>query len=258
MTTRPDSPIVPLRLRGIAHRFGRNAVLRGVDLEVEAGEIVGLIGPNGAGKTTLLSIAVGLVQPGAGERWFGEARVDEVELHHRARLAYVAHGTQLYPRLSAAENVALFVRLREAAGATVDTSRDVLEELGLGHARDIPVGRFSRGMAQRLALGRALIGSPDLLLLDEPFTALDREGRVVLTRVLARERERGAAILLTSHDLDALAEVGDRAVLLAGGRIAAQATRSAAQPAPQAIQGFRAALSTLGASSGDTAPAAPA
>lgn len=219
-------PVTPLRLRRIVHRFGRHGVLRGVDLEVAPGEIVGLVGPNGAGKTTLLSIAVGLVQPTGGERWFGDTRADEVELPQRARLAYVSHGTQLYPRLSAQENLELFVRLRAAAGARVDRDRDLIAELGLDAARAEPVGRFSRGMAQRLALARALVGVPDLLLLDEPFTSLDRDGRALLVQVLRAERARGAAILLSSHDLDALSQVADRAVVLGGGRVVARVDRS--------------------------------
>jgi ABC-type multidrug transport system ATPase subunit len=118
-------------LRGVAQRFGRNVVLRRVDLELPPGRIVGLVGANGAGKTTLFSILAGLLQPDAGERRLFGAPADEVGLDLRARLAYVAHATQLYPGLSARENLALFADLRRAAGLPSRAEDEVLTALGL-------------------------------------------------------------------------------------------------------------------------------
>ena len=218
--------ILPAALRGVTCRFGRKAVLRGVELEVGAGEIIGLLGQNGAGKTTLFSILVGLRQPDAGARSFGGVERAEVELEVRARLAWLAHDPQIYPLLSARENVELFVELagdarpREAPDPTA-----LLERLGLGEVVDRPVGSFSRGMAQRVALARALALGPELLILDEPFTALDRGGRALLAELLRAEAERGAGVLLSSHDLDVVAEVVDRALLLEGGVIRGEARR---------------------------------
>ncbi|MCA9656076.1 MAG: ABC transporter ATP-binding protein [Myxococcales bacterium] len=217
--------VTPLELRGIGKRFGRLAVLRGVDLRVDAGEVVGLIGANGSGKTTLLSIAVGLMSPSEGERRLGGELAPQVELAQRARIAFVAHTTQLYPRLSARENMALFAELRRAAGLDAAPADPLLERLGLADAADRLVGTFSRGMMQRLALARALLGRPSLLLLDEPFTSLDRPGRDRLTEVLADERAAGLAVLLSSHDYDAVVASTDRVVLLEGGRLRGEARR---------------------------------
>jgi heme ABC exporter ATP-binding subunit CcmA len=219
--------ILPASLRGVHCRFGRKAVLRGVDLEVRAGEVVGLLGLNGAGKTTLFSILVGLQQPDAGVRRFAGRDHAEVEIEVRAQLAWLAHNPQIYPLLSARENVELFVDL---AGDTRDRGRArdpvaALELLGLAEVVDRPVGTFSRGMAQRVALARALALGPELLILDEPFTALDRAGRALLGQLIRAEAAAGAAVLLSSHDLDVVATVVDRVLLLDGGVIAGEAPR---------------------------------
>lgn len=235
--------ILPAELRGITCRFGRKAVLRGVDLSVGAGEIVGLLGHNGAGKTTLFSILVGLRQPDDGVRRFGGREHADVELEVRARLAWLAHNPQLYPLLSARENLELFVDLAgDTRPADAPTPITVLEQLGLAEVIERPVGTFSRGMAQRVALARALTLAPELLILDEPFTALDRAGRVLLAELLRAEAARGAAVLLSSHDLDVVAEVVDRAVLLHGGVIASEARREPGESS----EAFRGRLALLG------------
>lgn len=235
--------ILPVELRGITCRFGRKAVLRGVDLEVRSGEIVGLLGQNGAGKTTLFSILVGLRQPDGGVRRFAGRDHAEVELEVRARLAWLAHNPQIYPLLSARENVELFVDLAgdtRPAGAREPVA--ALEQLGLAEVVDRPVGTFSRGMAQRVALARALALGPELLILDEPFTALDRSGRALLAELIRAEARAGAAVLLSSHDLDVVAGVVDRALLLDGGVIAGEARREQGDD----DDGFRRRIVALG------------
>ncbi len=214
-----------LSLRGISKHFGRLAVLRGVDLDLHRGEIVGLIGANGAGKSTLLSIIAGLLPSSRGTRTFDGSTEGAGSRTERARFAVVSHTAQTYPRLTATENLELFARLRVQAGAASEPVGTTLGRLGLGYAADRQAGTFSRGMLQRLALARALLGRPEMLLLDEPFTALDRPGRALLASVLDEERTRGSAVLLISHDLEALVSVADRIVLLEGGVIAGAVAR---------------------------------
>ena len=236
------SQVTPLELVRVGKRFGRLSVLRGVDLRVDAGEVVGLIGANGAGKTTLLNIAVGLLAPSEGELRLGGRALARVELEERTRIAFVTHTTQLYPRLTARENMTLFAELRAASGAEVAPSDPLLERLGLSHAADRMVGTFSRGMMQRLALARALAGRPQLLLLDEPFTALDRPGRERLAEVLVQERAAGLAVLLSSHDYDAVVAVTDRVVLLEDGRLRGEVRRGSGAEA----HGYRDRVAELG------------
>jgi len=238
-------------LRGISQRFGRQPVLRRVDLELCAASIVGLVGANGAGKTTLFSIVAGLLQPDDGERrLFGRA-ADEVDTAMRARMAYVAHAPQLYGGLSARENLQLHADLRRVCGLPTRAADEVLAELGLPReAFDRPVSAHSRGMAQRVALARALAARPELLVLDEPFTALDSGGREHLLRILVGERARGAAVLLSSHDLDTLTQICDRVVLLERGELGRSVTytgdRTAFREQAAALWSGRTASGTAG------------
>jgi len=221
-------PVMPaaLELAKITKRFGRHAVLRGVDLRLEGGELLGLIGANGAGKTTLLSIAAGLLPSTSGARSFWGVPHLDLDAQVRARLALVSHTAQIYARLTARENLELFAALRNAAGLGAEAPGPLLDRLGLSHAIDRIAGTFSRGMLQRLALARALVGRPELLLLDEPFTALDRPGRALLADVLVEEARRGTAVLLSSHDFDVIAGITARVVLLEDGAIAGEVARS--------------------------------
>lgn len=245
MSASEQSGLMPARLEGVHKRFGRNVVLRGVDLAIGRGEIVGLMGANGSGKTTLFTILVGLQQPDEGQRCFGDEVVEDVDVDVRSHLAYVAHASQLYPLLTARENLELFAQLRAAAGGTSVPAEEVLTRLGLTDAIDRPVQTFSRGMVQRVVLARALASRPELLVLDEPFTALDPRGRDELAALLREERDRGTGILLSSHDLDTLAGVADRVLLLAGGLIDDE-VRAGSHPEPSALRGALAAMGRPG------------
>ncbi|MBX5473844.1 MAG: heme ABC exporter ATP-binding protein CcmA [Thermoleophilia bacterium] len=178
-----------IRAQGLGKRFGAKRVLRGVDFELRRGGFLVVTGPNGSGKTTLLRICAGLALPSEGEL---ELRAG------RAEIGYLAHEPLVYRELTALENLELYGRLyrvperRERIGM-------LLERLGLWEARHERVASYSRGMAQRLALCRVLLHDPALLVLDEPYTALDADGAALLDAQLAELRGQ-RTFLVTTHD----------------------------------------------------------
>jgi heme exporter protein A len=189
-----------IRARGLEKRYGDKRVLRGVDLDVPRGGFVLVTGPNGSGKTTLLRLVAGLLAPTRGEL--------EVEVE-RGRLGFLGHEPLVYRDLTALENLELYGRLYRVPERKERIGM-LLERFGLWDVRRERVGSFSRGMLQRLALCRTLLHDPDLLLLDEPFNALDADGEALLERELAGlAGER--TFLVATHDprrLDSLATGG--------------------------------------------------
>jgi ABC-type multidrug transport system ATPase subunit len=209
-----------LRLIEVSRTFGRRRALNRVSMSADAGTITALLGHNGAGKSTLLSIAATLLQPTAGRVAFGahDGRSGGAAL--RARIGMLGHDLYLYQELSAAENLRFFANIYGVS----DVERRVgaaLERASLSDRRDDVVAGFSRGMRQRLALERALIHGPRLLLLDEPFTGLDEAAREALRTRLRTARADGAIVLLTTHDIAAIANLTDASVSLVDGRLAA-------------------------------------
>jgi heme exporter protein A len=210
-------PAAVVRAEGLVRDFGRTPVLAGVDLRVDAGEVVALLGPNGAGKTTLMRILALLLRPAAGRLSLFDAGAATPAL--RRRIGYVAHETFCYPDLTAAENLAFYAELFRVPEAAVRVA-ELLAWAGLGSAADRPVRTYSRGMAQRLALVRALLHRPDLLLLDEPFSGLDAAAVSALQARLAELAAAGHTVVLTTHDLERAAAIATRFAILHRGRIA--------------------------------------
>jgi len=202
-----------LEARGLTKRLGRRAVLADLDLSLSSGELVALLGENGAGKTTLLRCLAGIAQPTAGHV-VSQASPDR----RRARRAvgYVGHETLLYAELTARENLIFTCRLY--GDANPERVDQLLRELALDRVAGHRVETFSRGMRQRLALARALVHQPQVLLLDEPWSALDPGSAANLDERLREFRNRGGAALFSSHDLERCAALADRAVLLRAGR----------------------------------------
>jgi heme exporter protein A len=209
-----------VRLIDVSRTFGRRRALNRVSLTVEAGTITALLGHNGAGKSTLLSIAATLLQPSSGQVRYGELDAAGGGAALRARIGLLGHDLYLYAELTAAENLRFFAKVYslDAVERRVDAA---LERAGLADRRDDIVAGFSRGMRQRLALERALIHEPRLVLLDEPFTGLDEVARDALRVRLRAAREAGAIVVLTTHDTAAIEGLTDAAVSLVDGRLAA-------------------------------------
>jgi heme ABC exporter ATP-binding subunit CcmA len=208
-----------LTFTDVSRHFGRRRVLNRISLQCEAGQIVALLGSNGAGKSTLLSIAATLLDPSSGDVRYGgaPARVAGGEL--RARIGVLGHDLSIYPELSAAENLRFFARAYGVSDVEAAVAA-ALRRAGL-EQRDDPCGQFSRGMRQRLALERALLHRPRLVLLDEPFTGLDDAATEALRNRLRELRTDGCIVLLATHDLETIDGLADRAVVLVGGRLVA-------------------------------------
>jgi heme ABC exporter ATP-binding subunit CcmA len=206
-----------LEIDGVFKYYGDFPALRDVRVHVTQGSVVALLGRNGAGKTTLLRIVAGLSKASEGEvRIYG---ADAREQATRRRIGVLGHGISLYDELSAAENLHLFARLYNVPQPK-QRAEEMLERIGLARVRDGLVREFSRGMRQRLAVGRAFLHDPEVLLLDEPFTALDDRAIAVLQKMLAEARGRGCTIVMSTHQLREALELSTHVAFLQRGQIA--------------------------------------
>ena len=204
---------------GLRKAFGATLVLEDVTLDVAAGQCVALLGPNGAGKTTLLRILATLTRPSAGD-----LRIDGVDALRdpdavRARIGVVAHGSHVYEDLTALENLR-FWAVMAGLDASPARLRERLLAVELDAVAEERARTFSAGMKRRLGLARVTLGRPRLLLLDEPFNGLDRRGQKWLAEFLLAFKAGGGAIVLATHGFASALAVADRALILAGGRIA--------------------------------------
>ena len=203
-------------IQGVRQRYGNMTVLHGLDLSLGEGEVLGLFGHNGAGKTTSMKLILGLLQASEGEvRVLGRSPNDPCV---RRQLGYLPENVTFYPQLSGRETLRHFARLKGAAPQQVD---QLLEQVGLAAAADRRVKTYSKGMRQRLGLAQALLGSPRLLLLDEPTVGLDPIATQELYRVLDQLRQQGTSIILCSHVLPGVEAHINRAAILANGRLQA-------------------------------------
>lgn len=211
----PSGPA--LAVRGLTRSFGRVRALRGVDFSLDSGEVLAVFGPNGAGKTTLLRILAGLLRPEQGEVIVAGVPLARNDGRYRRRIGMISHHSLLYDGLTARENLEFYGRLYglEASRAA---ALKALVAVGLTERATSPVATFSRGMTQRLAIARALLHEPEIVLLDEPFTGLDQQAAAMLRGLLGRLRDDRRAVVLATHNLDEGLELATHVAILVGGR----------------------------------------
>lgn len=213
MSTSPQ-PIV--RLDRLSRRFGTRWALRAINLEVDPGEVVGVVGHNGSGKSTLLRVISTALRPSVGEGWvYGHHLVrDAVDV--RRHIGFLAHSPGLYEDLTATENLIFAARMLGIAENGIGA---VLERVGLGQVRDERVRGFSAGMQRRLALARLILGSPRLLLLDEPYNNFDPQGIELVNEVIEDARNAGGSAFVVLHDQRQGERVLDRVIELSRGAL---------------------------------------
>jgi heme exporter protein A len=221
---RPDENQIMITVKKLVKRFGLKTVLRGVDFEVQPGEFVALLGPNGAGKTTFLRILASLSRPSLGDVRIAGYKLPAQAAQVRARLGVVSHMPLLYGDLSAEENLQFYARMYSIPDSESRIG-EVLEMVDLETRRHDLVRTYSRGMQQRLAIGRAVLHDPDVMLFDEPYTGLDQDASAMLDDVLKTVAAQGRTVVMTSHDLARAEDLATRFDILSRGAIAASATR---------------------------------
>jgi heme exporter protein A len=213
-----------ITVKKLVKRFGLKPVLRGVDFEVQPGEFVALLGPNGAGKTTFLRILASLSRPSLGEVSIAGYHLPNQAAQVRARLGVVSHLPLLYGDLTAEENLRFYGRMYGITNLELRIT-EVLEMVGLEARRRDLVRTYSRGMQQRLAIGRAILHDPDVVLFDEPYTGLDQDASAMLDEVLKTVAAEGRTVVMTSHDLARAEDLATRFDILSRGVISASASR---------------------------------
>ena len=203
-----------VRVRGLEKSFGSAHVLKGVDLDIAPGEVIGLIGPNGAGKTTLMSCLLGFLRPDAGEISIDGQAPDDLAI--RRRTGFVPERMNFDRRATSL----VFLRYMANLGGTPVTDiPKMLARMDVAHGAQKRLSEHSRGMLQRVGMAQALLNQPDYLFLDEPASGLDPNGVFLVREVILEQKKRGVAVLLNSHQLSEVEKVCDRVLFLSGGAI---------------------------------------
>ena len=194
---------------GLTKHFDGNLAVDGLTLNVERGEVFAFLGPNGAGKTTTVRLLAALVAPSAGRAWVNRYQIGEDNMNVRRSVGILTEAPGLYERLNAVQNLTLFAKLYEVDDVEAQVEK-YLRLLGLWERRAEPVGSFSKGMKQKLAIARALLHEPPLLFLDEPTAALDPEAARTVRDFIGEIKKAGRTIFLCTHNLDEADRLADR------------------------------------------------
>ncbi len=219
---RKDREGKSLAVEGLHKRYRRREVVKGVSLEALSGEVVGLLGPNGAGKTTIFYMMVGLVRPDKGEVRLNGAVVTDLPMHRRARmgLGYLPQEPSVFRKLSVRDNILAFLEETSLSpGERRERSDAILRDMRIGHVSDTMGYALSGGERRRVEIARALVLSPDFLLLDEPFAGIDPISVGDLQQVILGLKERGIGVIMTDHNVRDTLKVCDRAYIISEGEI---------------------------------------
>ena len=219
---RGDQEGKSLAVEGLSKRYRRRKVVKGVSLEARPGEVVGLLGPNGAGKTTIFYMMVGLVRPDEGEVRLNGSVVTDLPMHRRARmgLGYLPQEPSVFRKLSVRDNILAFLEETPLSpGERRERSEAILREMRIGHVSDTMGYALSGGERRRVEIARALVLSPDFLLLDEPFAGIDPISVADLQQVILGLKERGIGVIMTDHNVRDTLKVCDRAYIISEGEI---------------------------------------
>ncbi|WP_394740804.1 ABC transporter ATP-binding protein [Natronococcus roseus] len=207
-------------ISNVTKRYGDELALEGLDLTVREGEVYGFLGPNGAGKSTTINLVLDFIRPTAGEVSVFGRDAQDASLEIRERTGILPEGIELYDRLTGRQHVEFAIESKAAD----DDADELLERVGIADAADKKAGGYSKGMAQRLTLATALVGEPDLLILDEPSTGLDPNGAREMREIIREENRRGATVFFSSHVLGQVEAICDRVGILRDGELIAEDT----------------------------------
>ena len=211
-----------LSTKGLVKRYGDKTVVKGLDLEIQPGEVVGLLGPNGAGKTTSFNMIVGRILADAGQVFFGETEVTSLPMYKRARfgVVYLPQEASVFRKLSVADNINAILETTEP-----DRSRrkerldELLGELGLAGLANQTADSLSGGERRRVEITRALVLDPKFMLLDEPFTGIDPISVIDIQKIVGQLKERGIGIIITEHNVRETLAICDRAYIIKDGEV---------------------------------------
>ncbi len=212
-----------LVVKDVSKSFGTNHALRKINLSVQKGEFVSIFGPNGAGKTTLIKILSTLLSPTDGELHVGGKDIKQDVESIRSMVGLISHDPYIYENLSAFENITFFATLYGLSDPG-ERAKEVIREIGLEARMHELVRNFSRGMKQRLAVARAIVHKPNILLLDEPYAGLDRHGSAIFTDMLSRFKNERKTIVMTTHNVNDGLELSDRVLIISAGSVVFEST----------------------------------
>lgn len=207
-----------IEIKQLTKQADNKLILRGINLSIHKGETVGILGPNGAGKSTLLKVLAALIKPTTGKVTINGLDLKKDQRKIKQLFGYLPHSSLLYDHYSPLENLVFFGKLYGVANVQ-QRAEELVREVGLSFFLNEPVKNFSRGMIQRIAIARAIVHDPEIMLLDEPHTGLDQGAISILNNVILSMKKKGTTTLMVTHDFAQAAEICDRIVIIKNGKV---------------------------------------